>query len=237
MSSKIPRLFCFLFFLTSFFACTEEQPSSASKTSSLNLSYGKALEIHSFASEYIPFKKVIFWLPETDFTVNSPIIYMHDGQMLFDSTSTWNKQEWKVDEALGELLKTYKGAPPIVVAMEHSKNRFIEYLPQKPFEVLSNIEQDSLMTLSANWSGLESWDTTVYSRFIVDEVHPFVLNEFNISKNAPVYVAGSSMGGLISMYALCEYPDFFDGAACLSTHWPGGRSNENLTMFNSLYDY
>jgi enterochelin esterase-like enzyme len=35
------------------------------------------------------------------------------------------------------------------------------------------------------------------------------------------------MGGLISMYALCEYPDVFGGAACLSTHWPGTFSMDN----------
>ena len=35
------------------------------------------------------------------------------------------------------------------------------------------------------------------------------------------FIAGSSMGGLISLYAICEYPKVFGGAACLSTHWPG----------------
>jgi pimeloyl-ACP methyl ester carboxylesterase len=46
------------------------------------------------------------------------------------------------------------------------------------------------------------------------------------------------MGGLISMYALCEYPDIFGGAACLSTHWPGLHIEEGYNPIpGSFVDY
>jgi len=44
------------------------------------------------------------------------------------------------------------------------------------------------------------------------------------------FIAGSSMGGLISHYAICEYPEIFGGAACLSTHWVGTFTLENITI-------
>jgi hypothetical protein len=45
------------------------------------------------------------------------------------------------------------------------------------------------------------------------------------------------MGGLISMYAICEYPAVFGGAACLSTHWPGIFQVENNPIPNAFYRY
>lgn len=50
-------------------------------------------------------------------------------------------------------------------------------------------------------------------------------------------IAGSSMGALISIYALCEYPDVFGGAACLSTHWPGIFTLENNPVLDAFFSY
>jgi enterochelin esterase-like enzyme len=61
-----------------------------------------------------------------------------------------------------------------------------------------------------------------YLKFLVKELKPFIDNNYATIKNREnTFIAGSSMGGLISMYAMCEYPKVFGGAACLSTHWPG----------------
>ena len=65
-----------------------------------------------------------------------------------------------------------------------------------------------------------------YLKFIVNELKPFVDQTFSTKKEKThTFIAGSSMGGLISLYALCEYPDIFGGAACLSTHWIGTLEN------------
>ena len=61
-----------------------------------------------------------------------------------------------------------------------------------------------------------------YLKFLVKELKPFIDSSFSTLKDQQnTFIAGSSMGGLISMYAICEYPLVFGGAACLSTHWPG----------------
>lgn len=56
---------------------------------------------------------------------------------------------------------------------------------------------------------------------MVNELKPFIDKNFSTNKIAKyIFIAGSSMGGLITIYALCKYPKVFGGAACLSTHWP-----------------
>jgi predicted alpha/beta superfamily hydrolase len=45
------------------------------------------------------------------------------------------------------------------------------------------------------------------------------------------------MGGLISMYAICEYPQVFGGAACISTHWPGTFTLASNPMPDSFIQY
>jgi enterochelin esterase-like enzyme len=61
-----------------------------------------------------------------------------------------------------------------------------------------------------------------YLKFIVDELKPYIDTHYAVYRDpAHTFVLGSSMGGLISLYALAEYPEIFGGAACLSTHWPG----------------
>ena len=61
-----------------------------------------------------------------------------------------------------------------------------------------------------------------YFKFLIEALKLFIDSIFATRKERKnTFNAGSSMGGLISMYAICEYPEVFGGAACLSTHWPG----------------
>ena len=63
-----------------------------------------------------------------------------------------------------------------------------------------------------------------YLRFIFEELKPFIDTNYpTLPDFLHTFMMGSSMGGLISMYALCEYPNVVAGAACLSTHWPIGE--------------
>ncbi len=67
-----------------------------------------------------------------------------------------------------------------------------------------------------------------YLHFLVRELKPYIDENFPVLKDRDnTFVMGSSMGGLISIYAISEYPDVFGGAACLSTHWPGAIPHEN----------
>lgn len=100
-----------------------------------NVSIGSIKHILQFSSKFVDARNVDIWLPpgyQTD--KKYPVLYMHDGQMLFDSTTSWNKQEWGVDEVLGQLIAKNQIEPLIVVGVFNSnQNRHIDYFPQKPF--------------------------------------------------------------------------------------------------------
>lgn len=60
-----------------------------------------------------------------------------------------------------------------------------------------------------------------YLEFLVAELKPFIDSQYRTLPGQPhTFIMGSSMGGLISLYATLEYPHIFAGAGCLSTHWP-----------------
>jgi len=72
----------------------------------------------------------------------------------------------------------------------------------------------------------------------IAEILPFIDKTYSTRKEKEnTFIAGSSMGGLISMYAMCEYPEVFGGAACLSTHWPGTFEIENNPIPNAFINY
>ena len=63
---------------------------------------------------------------------------------------------------------------------------------------------------------------------MVEELKPFIDNNYSVfSDKRNTAIMGSSMGGLISMYAVSEYPKVFGAAACMSTHWIGTFTNKN----------
>ena len=76
-----------------------------------------------------------------------------------------------------------------------------------------------------------------YLKFIVKELKPLIDEKYSTySEKEHTFIMGSSYGGLISMYAICEYPEVFEGAACLSTHWIG-TFNDNPVIAQSFIDY
>lgn len=202
---------------------------------------GALLRIDDFPSNYIPPRKVDIWLPENySKDKKYAVLYMQDGQMLFDSRITWNHQEWKVDETSAKLMNDSITKDFIVVApFNINELRHSEYFPQKAFESLSESTRDSLI-IEANKNDFkfDSVTSDNYLKFIVEELKPYVDKNYSVlTDQQNTFVAGSSMGGLISMYAICEYPDVFGGAACLSTHWPGGNPNESDLLSNTFFEY
>ena len=78
----------------------------------------------------------------------------------------------------------------------------------------------------------------LYLKFLVTELKPFIDKRFATAADKDnTFIAGSSMGGLISLYAICEYPKVFGGAACLSTHWPGIFAVENNPIPDAFFAY
>lgn len=204
--------------------------------------YGIVELYENFASTNVQPRNVAIWLPQN----YSPkkkyaVLYMHDGQMLFDAKTTFNQTEWGVDECLTQLFREGKIKNTIVVGIWNTKeNRHQEYFPQKPYENLSKEDKEKV-GMSLEKIGLSKElkpNSDNYLKFIVEELKPFVDNTYSTLQNKEnTFIAGSSMGGLISMYAICEYPQIFGGAACLSTHWPGTFEVENNPIPESFYTY
>lgn len=208
------------------------------------VSDGKIERIDSFQSKYITARNIDVWLPKSYKAQKKyAVLYMHDGQMLYDATSTWNKQEWKLDEVATELLTSDSIKQFIIVGIWNGgSTRHADYFPQKPFESLSEKEKDSLsFQLKNSHVGIKNRfqaQSDNYLRFIVEELKPYIEKQFSVHSDMEnTFIAGSSMGGLISIYALCEYPDIFGGAACLSTHWPGTYRIDNNPIPQSFLNY
>lgn len=194
------------------------------KKVNVKLAGGNLYRIEKFPSKFIASRNVDVWLPDNYSNKNKyAVLYMHDGQMLFDSTTTWNHQEWKVDEILSKLQADKKIRNTIVVAIWNIKNsRFTDYYPKKAFELLPQKFKDSIVSRYKKDYDFSKIQSDNYLKFIVKELKPYIDNHYSVFSNAAnTFIAGSSMGGLISMYAICEYPKVFSGAACMSTHWIG----------------
>lgn len=165
----------------------------------------------NFQSQHVAPRTVRVWTPaDYDPEQKYEVIYMHDGQNLFDAAITWNHQEWGVDECLTALLEAGEIRPCIVVGVDNiSEIRYEEYYPSAICsEIAPGVLPEDFKPLGDE-----------YLRFLVEEVKPFIDSNYSTLTDAShTFVAGSSCGGLISSYAICEYPEVFGGAACLSTH-------------------
>jgi enterochelin esterase-like enzyme len=78
-----------------------------------------------------------------------------------------------------------------------------------------------------------------YLKFLVSELKPYIDGHYKVTSTPDAtFVMGSSMGGLISMYAIAEYSNVFGGAACLSTHWPGNsRDGHDNPVPAAFFNY
>jgi alpha-glucosidase len=206
------------------------------------ISSGQLVVLEDFESRYIPARDILVWLPQ-DFAEDRQyaVLYMHDGESLFDAESTWNGQEWAVDEVAGRLMDEGAVRDFIVVGIPNGgSDRHIEYFPQKPFEAMSADQQEDFYRLSRGGGQIFSGEVRSdrYLRFLVEELKPHIDRHFPVLGNREnTFVMGSSMGGLISLYAISEYPEVFGGAACLSTHWPGIFSLENNPFPALMLEY
>lgn len=180
--------------------------------------YGTIDYYPQFESEHFASRDVLVWLPE-DYTPEGRygVLYMHDGQMLYDKNTSWNKQSWEVDSLAHTLITEGRTMPFIVVGIYNfDATRLHDYMPRKVFDYLPAEELED--------KGMVNPDAIVsdnYLKFLVEELKPFIDSNYPTRPEAEfTAIAGSSAGGLISLYAICEYPEVFGAAACLSTHTP-----------------
>ncbi len=143
-------------------------------------------------------RHVEVWLPpgyDADTARRYPVLYMSDGQNLFDPRIANTGVDWGVDEAVVRLVERGVMPPIIVVGVWSTPQRTREYLPQ----------------LGA----------PTYARFLIEELMPRVNAEFRtLTGPANTTTMGSSAGGLLSFYLVTHHADVFGACGCVSTHFP-----------------
>lgn len=178
---------------------------------------GTVFRYHDFPSKFVMSRTIDVWVPpdySDDMTNSYPVIYMNDGQNLFFPSLSYTHIDWGVDETMTQLIETGKIHPAIIVAIWNTSRRLNEYMPQEPLEEHEDIYEE----FRKKFNGPALSDK--YLLFIVNELRPFINTHYRTeSDQANTFIMGSSMGGLISVYAVCRYPGIFGGAGCLSTHW------------------
>ena len=126
-----------------------------------------------------------------------PVLYMHDGQNLF-TEHTATSGEWGVDEALDTLIKRTRKELIIVAIDNGGDKRLNEYNPY-------------------DHKDFGKGEGAKYVEFLARSLKPFIDQKYRTQKESKsTSIAGSSMGGLISMYAIAKYPDVFGSAGIFS---------------------
>ena len=177
---------------------------------------GRIEHLVAFPSKFVKARNVDVWLPDgyPQPGTRYAVLYMQDGQNLFDPKNSYGGVAWEVDSTLAAMGKSVR--PCIVVGIWNTDRRFTEYAPAKPYAAMSAARREKI---NRERPGQPLSDQ--YLKFIVRELKPYVDKHFQTApRRAETFVAGSSMGGLVSLYAALEYPKVFGGAACFSTHWP-----------------
>jgi predicted alpha/beta superfamily hydrolase len=154
-------------------------------------------------------KKIWVYLPKNyeKSTQKYPVIYMHDGQNLFDAKTSYSG-EWNVDETLDSI-----NAKVIVIGIEHGNEKRIDELTPFPHTKHGGGKAD------------------LYLDFLVNTLKPHVDQNYRTKTNANnTAIFGSSLGGLISFYAAIKYPNVFGKVGCFSPSFWINRKEINQLM-------
>lgn len=207
----------------------------------VHVSAGMVIDLGVVHSRFADPRRVVVWLP-SGYRPKGPkyaVLYMHDGQNLFDKATAGYGMEWEIDEHLDALIRAKEVKPAIVVGIWSTPKRLQEYVPAKAFAGLPASYQQRVRAL---YGGDPLSDG--YLKFIVNELKPAIDRRFNVKVDrANTIIMGSSMGALVSLYAIAEYPQIFGGAGMMSTHWPlfinpDGRSvsQEDYEVVSSAFE-
>ncbi len=128
-----------------------------------------------------------------------PVLYMHDGQNLFDSSTAFGGVDWNIQGPADRLIHTGEVEPLIIVGIYNSgKSRINEYTPTKA-------------------SKLGGGRADRYAKFLLQEVMPFIQQQYRtLPDAASTGIGGSSLGGLVSLYIGLKYSQIFGKIAALS---------------------
>lgn len=181
---------------------------------------GRLVRHADFKSRYVETRNVDVWLPDgynthPDRSYN--VVYLHDGQNLFKPSEAFAGVDWGIHESLTRLIEDGAIVDTIAVGIWNTPKRLLRYMPKRPYELIEDSEAAVLFSEMNNGAHPAS---DRYLDFIVSELKPFIETNYRArTDHGSNFIMGASMGGLVSLYAVCEYPKVFGGAGCLSTSW------------------
>jgi len=154
-----------------------------------------------FPSEFLPHPHTLtVWVPpgyEQDRERRYPVLYLQDGQNLFDAHTSFIGEPWGCDEIAERIVRCGEAEPLLIVGIANSPDRLLEYGPRR--------------------SGAADDLSKSYGRFLAEEVVPFINASYRTrSEPASTGIGGSSMGGLISLQLCKWYPNLFGRCAAMS---------------------
>ncbi len=169
---------------------------------------GKVQYHYEFYSRYLKNERdIIVWLPPSyeHGEKSYPVLYLQDGQNMFNPQTSFIGYDWKVDETASGLINGNEINEFIAVGIYNSKDRLEEY----------------------NWFTQKGKN---YCSFLINELKQFIDDSYRTKKNRNnTAVLGSSMGGLISFQLVWNYERIFGKAACLSnSFWIDEREIFNM---------
>ena len=163
--------------------CSSDQQQDKEQQKQENIpkvNEGTLVHMADFPSNFVAARNVDIWLPD-DYSNNKryAVIYMNDGQTLFDPKMSWLNKEWGVDEMMAKLLKEKKIKDTIIVGISNSGlGRVGDYFPQKPFESLKPDYVNALLKrMSENEytaSMMNDIHSDNYLKFLVKELKPYI---------------------------------------------------------------
>ncbi len=179
---------------------------------------GRRIEYTEVRAAGLQVQRLTIWLPPGYDAAERryPVLYMHDGHNLFDLANSNFHKIWAADKAM--LAVMAKGVEPriIVGIWAPGNDRFRQYLPRPVYDAAPPALRAKMDAMTGG-----PVISDAYLAWLADTLKPWVDRSFRTRPGREdTAIAGSSMGGLMSCYAIAARPDVYGQAACISSHWP-----------------
>lgn len=182
---------------------------------------GQTVEWRALPADDLPEQRVTIWLPPEYYKWPAnhrfPVLYMWDGQNLFDPGTTHYGKAWMVQDVLRGMVARGEAEPHIVVGIwsPPGKARYRSYLPQFAADNAGGDVASGIFEMAGG---------PVLSKRQLDWVaavlKPGIDRSYRTHTDPrQTTIVGASMGGVMSCYAIVARPDIFGRAGCVSAHF------------------
>ncbi|MEI6643824.1 MAG: alpha/beta hydrolase-fold protein [Novosphingobium sp.] len=203
---------------------------------------GRRIEYEKVEAAGLPPQRLTIWLPPGYDSSNRryPVLYMHDGHNLFDLANSNFQKIWAADKAMLKVMAEQGIEPRIIVGIwAPGKDRFRQYLPRPAYDAAPPALKAKMDEMTGG-----PVISDAYLAWLSGPLKDWVDHSFRTRPGREdTAIAGSSMGGLMSCYAISASPDVFGQAACVSSHWPAigpdtvkGFNPETLGLWTGFFD-